>query len=331
MRESIIEVKELTKEYKSPRPTFWQKDTVVKAVNKVSFQLFSGESFGLVGESGCGKSTTGQLMLQLIKQTSGSIFYKGKDVSQFSSKELKDWRKEVQIVFQDPYSSLNPKRNIEWILNEPLEIHKIGTKATRKELVLQTLDDVGLDASYLKRMPFELSGGQRQRVAIASAIILKPEFILIDEGVSALDVSIQAQILNLLNELQKKYQLTYFFISHDLNVVQYFCDRIAVMYLGEIVEIVKTEDIGDMPQHPYAQALFSSIPHVVDRGHESIVLKGDIPSPSDPPSGCTFHTRCPSATEICKADKPDLKPVFENHLVSCHLKQNVAYEKRRAV
>lgn len=331
MREPIIEVKGLTKEYTVPRTNFWQKTTHVQAVNKVSLQLYSGESFGLVGESGCGKSTTGQLILQLIKQTSGSIFYKGEDVSQFSSKQLKNWRKEVQIVFQDPYSSLNPKKNIEWILNEPLEIHKIGTKASRKELIAKTLEDVGLDASYAKRMPDELSGGQRQRVAIASAIILKPEFIVIDEGVSALDVSVQAQILNLLKDLQKKYQLTYFFISHDLNVVQYFCDRIAVMYLGEIVEVLETEDVDKMPQHPYARALFSSIPHLIDQGHKSIVLKGDIPSPSNPPSGCTFHTRCPLATEACRTEKPELKLVKENHLVSCHLKKKKTFEKRNAV
>lgn len=331
MMEPIIEVKELTKQYKINRKHFLAKDTFVKAVNHISLKLYSGETFGLVGESGCGKSTTGQVILQLIKQTSGKIIYKGEDVSQFSAKRLKNWRREVQIVFQDPYSSLNPKKTIQWTLNEPLEIHNIGTKESRKALIIKTLEDVGLDANYLNRTPHELSGGQRQRVAIASAIILNPEFIVIDEGVSALDVSVQAQILNLLKELQKKYQLTYLFISHDLNVIQYFCDRIAVMYLGEIVEVVKTDEIGLMPQHPYAQALFSSIPHMNDDDQKSVVLKGDILSPNDLQSGCAFQTRCPLAMEVCKQEKPELKSIAENHVVSCHLKEEESYENRCAI
>ncbi|TQR17513.1 ABC transporter ATP-binding protein [Psychrobacillus vulpis] len=321
MIEPIIEVKDLTKQYKIDRKYFWAKDTFVKAVNNLSLQLHSGETFGLVGESGCGKSTTGQIILQLIKQTSGKVLYKGEDISRFSSKRLKAWRRKVQIVFQDPYSSLNPKKTIQWTLNEPLEIHGIGTKESRQELIIKTLEDVGLDANYLKRMPHELSGGQRQRIAIASAIILNPEFIVVDEGVSALDVSVQAQILNLLKNLQRKYQLTYLFISHDLNVVQYFCDRIAVMYLGEIVEIIKSDETSLMPKHPYSQALFSSIPQAFDNGQENIVLKGDIPSPSDLLPGCTFETRCPLAMEVCKKVKPTFKKITENHIVSCHLKE----------
>ncbi|MET3698779.1 peptide/nickel transport system ATP-binding protein/oligopeptide transport system ATP-binding protein [Bacillus oleivorans] len=313
----LLEVNILHKHYKHGKSGLFDKATFVKAVNGVTFSLYPGETFGLVGESGCGKSTTGQVILQLIKQTSGTIKYKGEDISSFSSSKLKEWRKAVQIVFQDPYSSLNPKKTIGWILNEPLVIHKIGNKASREKKILQILEDVGLDASFLNRYPHELSGGQRQRVAIASAIILNPEFIVIDEGVSALDVSVQAQILNLLKKLQKQYKLTYLFISHDLNVVRYFCDRIAVMYLGEIVEIGKAEDFGVKPLHPYADALFSAIP-TLDEEHHRIVLKGDLPNPSNPPSGCPFHTRCPYVLDICKTVKPETKSLREEHLVSCH-------------
>lgn len=331
MKKPLIELNNLSKSYKTSSKKLWGKSSIVKAVQNVSLQLYSGESFGLVGESGCGKSTTGQLLMQLIKPTNGKVFYKGEDVSQFSAKRLKAWRKEVQIVFQDPYSSLNPAKTIEWIINEPLEIHKIGSVDERKKKVLQTLEDVGLDSSYLKRKPHELSGGQRQRVAIASALILKPEFIVIDEGVSALDVSVQAQILNLLKELQGKYKITYFFISHDLNVVRYFCDRIAVMYLGEIVEIMYTDEMGRLPEHPYAQALFSSIPHVDNSSTEALVLKGELPSPSNPPTGCSFHTRCPFVKEICKSEKPKMQMISDSHEVSCHLKGEMTYQSRSAV
>lgn len=319
MTSLMIEVKNLSKDYKLKRQSIFEKDSYVKAVRNVSFRLFSGETLGLVGESGSGKSTTGQIILQLVKQTNGEVYYKGQDVSKFSVKELKSWRKHVQIVFQDPYSSLNPKKTIQWILTEPLAIHQIGTKSTRHEKVIKTLHDVGLDESYLKRYPHELSGGQRQRVAIASAIILNPELIVIDEGVSALDVSVQAQILNLLKELQDKYNLTYLFISHDLNVIQYFSDRIAVMYLGEIVEILNVDDVDGKPMHPYTQTLFSSIPQVIDSGGERIVLKGDIPSASNIPSGCAFHTRCPYVTDQCRTVKPNLKEIAHGHEVSCHL------------
>lgn len=314
-----MEVKNISKHFKLKRQSIFSKDSYVKAVQNVSFQLYSGETLGLVGESGSGKSTTGQIILQLVEQTTGEVFYKGQDVSKFSAKELKNWRKYVQIVFQDPYSSLNPKKTIQWILTEPLAIHRIGTKSTRHEMVIKTLHDVGLDESYLKRYPHELSGGQRQRVAIASAIILNPEIIVIDEGVSALDVSVQAQILNLLKELQEKYQLTYLFISHDLNVIQYLSDRIAVMYLGEIVEILNVDDVDGKPMHPYTRTLFSSIPQVDDSGDKRIVLTGDIPSASNVPSGCAFHTRCPYVTDKCKTVKPDLKEVSHGHDVRCHL------------
>ncbi|MBP3040323.1 ATP-binding cassette domain-containing protein [Bacillaceae bacterium Marseille-Q3522] len=315
----LIEADQIYKHYKQRKRNIFQKDIFVKAVNGVSFTLYPGESFGLVGESGCGKSTTGQVILQLIKQTSGTIKYKGRDISTFSVIEMKAWRKKVQIVFQDPYSALNPKKTIKWILQEPLEIHKIGDKKSRRKKVIQTLEDVGLDDSFLDRFPHELSGGQRQRVAIASAMILEPEFIVIDEGVSALDVSVQAQILNLLKKLQKKYDLTYLFISHDLNVVQYFCDRIAVMYLGEIVELGKTEEIGENPKHPYAEALFSANPTLNGEAASTIVLKGDVPNPASPPSGCPFHTRCRNVMEICKTAKPEYRQFETGQQVSCHL------------
>lgn len=327
----IIEVQELTKQYHIRRSQFWGKDQVVHAVNGVSFALQRGETFGLVGESGCGKSTTGQLIVQLVKQTSGKVLYNGEDVSSFSAKALKDWRKEVQIVFQDPYSSLNPKKTIEWILREPLDIHHIDRKENRQRRVIQVLEDVGLDASYLKRMPHELSGGQRQRIAIAAALILEPSFMVIDEGVSALDVSVQAQILNLLKQLQRQYELTYLFISHDLNVVQYFCDRIAVMYLGEIVEIVDVERMGRMPTHPYARALFSSIPQLDKEVVEKVVLKTELPSATDLPTGCTFHTRCPLATAQCKEEAPALLPIAEEHVVRCHRSKEVHHAHRLVV
>lgn len=321
----LIELQDVHKHYNQNKKSLFDTPPVVKAMNGISFSLQKGESFGLVGESGSGKSTTGQVILQLLHQTSGSIQYKGKDVTTFTKRQLKDWRKNVQIVFQDPYSSLNPKKTIKWILHEPLEIHHIGDKAFREEKVHEKIYDVGLDASFLYRYPHELSGGQRQRVAIASALILEPEFIVIDEGVSALDVSVQAQILNLLNKLQEKYTLTYLFISHDLNVVQYFCDRIAIMYLGEIVEMGKTENIGSKPKHPYTEALFSAIPHL-DSDEKRIALKGDIPDPSNPPAGCPFHTRCAKAMDICVDVKPEEFITHSTHHVKCHLySQQTAY------
>ncbi|WP_156289566.1 ABC transporter ATP-binding protein [Oceanobacillus salinisoli] len=318
MKEPIVQVENVFKHYKQSQGNFSGRDAYVKAVNGVTFSLYEGESFGLVGESGSGKSTIGQVMLQLIQPTSGVVKYKGRDVSTFSRKERKAWRKDVQIVFQDPYSSLNPKKTVGWILNEPLQIHKIGDKSYRKQKIMQTLEEVGLDASYLNRYPHELSGGQRQRVAIASAIILNPELIVIDEGVSALDVSVQAQILNLLKSLQRKYHLTYLFISHDLNVVQYFCDRIAVMYLGELMEIGKTEELGTKPKHPYAEALFSSI-LMHNEAENRIVLEGDLPNPSNPPAGCPFHSRCIHKMDICKTTKPANQYLGGQHQVSCHL------------
>ncbi|CQR46813.1 Oligopeptide transport ATP-binding protein OppF [Paraliobacillus sp. PM-2] len=262
MVDSIIEVKNLTKTYKVAKKKLSQKATYIHAVKDVSFQVFSGETFGIVGESGSGKSTIAHLIMGINKMTDGKINFKGRNITHLSRSENKELYRQLQIVFQDPYSSLNPKRSIEWILTEPLIIHKIGTKEWRKKRVIEVLEEVGLGESYLKKMPHELSGGQRQRVVIASALILQPEVIIIDEGVSSLDVSIQASILNLLNDLKAKHNLTYIFISHDLNVVQYFCDRIAVVYLGEFIELFHTEEYNQVEHADYTEKLFNAIPSV---------------------------------------------------------------------
>ncbi|NBJ68231.1 MULTISPECIES: ABC transporter ATP-binding protein [Clostridia] len=323
----LIEVEEVKKYYKQTHRQLWGKDSLIKAVNGISFSLYEGETFGLVGESGSGKTTTGQLLVQLLKQTEGKIRFKGKDVSKFSAKQLKAWRKEVQIVFQDPYSSLNPKKTVQWILHEPLALHKLGDKSSRYKKMLQTLSDVGLDKSYLSRYPHELSGGQRQRIAIAAALILEPQFIVIDEGVSALDVSVQAQILNLLKDLQQQYLLTYFFISHDLNVVQYFCDRIAVMYLGEIVELGKTADIIKAREHPYSEALFSALP-TIENSFAVMQIQGEISDASQFLEGCAFQARCPYVYELCKREKPVVQKINDGHLVACHRIQKRKEEER---
>ncbi|WP_068673358.1 ABC transporter ATP-binding protein [Oceanobacillus sp. Castelsardo] len=318
MTTPIIEVEDLHKFFKQARKNSLDKNKYVRAVNEVSFSLCEGESFGLVGESGSGKSTLGQVILQLIKQTSGTVKYRGKNVSSFTKKELKAWRRQVQIVFQNPYASLNPKKSIGWTVEEPLHIHKIGDRVFRRQRAIEVLEEVGLDHSFMDRYPHELSGGQRQRIAIATAIILEPEFIVIDEGVSALDVSVQAQILNLLKKLQRKYKLTYLFISHDLNVVQYFCNRIAVMYLGEIIEIGKTVELGSSPKHPYTKGLFSSILSI-EEADELKLLEGDLHRFSNDIEACPFHDRCKFAMDICQSVKPKRQKVGNYHEVGCHL------------
>lgn len=291
----------------------------VKAVDGLSFDIREGETFGLVGESGCGKSTTGQILVKLVEASGGSIYYEGQNLTDKSKKVMKALRRDLQIVFQDPYASLNPKKKIGWLLEEPLIIHRIGDKKERQRLVTEVLEQVGLDQSYLNRYPHELSGGQRQRIGIASALVLNPKFIVIDEAVSALDVSVQSQILNLLKDLQRQRNLTYLFISHDLNVVQFMSDRVGVMYLGKIVEIFDVNAEKNTPVHPYTQALFSAVPSVSGENKERIVLRGDVPSPLEPPSGCTFHPRCPFATEHCSLITPELKDYAANHQVRCHL------------
>lgn len=311
--EVLISIKNLNKEFKSNGKT-------VHAVNNVSLDIYKGETLGLVGESGCGKSTLGNMLVHLHTPTSGDIFYEGREISRLKAKDVKQLYKKIQIIFQDPYSSLDPKKTIGWLIEEPLIIHKIGSqKEEREKIMLDIMEVVGMDRSYLKKYPNQLSGGQRQRVAIAIALVLNPEFVVCDEAVSALDVSVQAQVLNLLKSLQEKFSLTYLFISHNLNVVSYMSDRVGVMYLGEIVELGDVAEISENPLHPYSQALFSASLGVEKSTEARIILKGDLPSPSNPPSGCPFHTRCFAAMDKCKDCKPQLKNMGNGHWCACHL------------
>jgi oligopeptide/dipeptide ABC transporter ATP-binding protein len=292
----------------------------VNAVTDVSFQLYEGETYGLVGESGSGKSTTGRTILGLTPASSGQVIYQDQDLVTLSRKEMRKLRKDIQIVFQDPFSSLNPRKRIGQILEESLIIHKMGDKAQRQEAVFNILDTVGLQSEHYFRYPHEFSGGQRQRLGLARALIMNPKIIICDEPVSALDVSIQSQILNMLKQLQRELKLTLLFITHDISVVRYISDRIGIMYLGKIVEEALTDDLFHEPLHPYTKALFSAIPDFTrHRLKERIVLKGEIPSPLSPPSGCVFHTRCPYATERCREEVPVLREIQANHKVACHL------------
>lgn len=299
---------------------FWGNAGEVKAVNDISFQLHEGETYGLVGESGCGKSTTGRSVLRLIEPTDGHAYYEGKDIFAMSNKEFSTLRQEIQIVFQDPYSSLNPRKRIGQILEEPLAIHSIGTKHTRPLIIMDILEKVGMRIDHYYRYPHELSGGQRQRIGLARALVVNPKIVIADEPVSALDVSIQSQVINLLLKLQQDMGLTYLFIAHDISVVRHLADRIGVMYLGKIVEEMPAENSIESPLHPYTQALISAVP-VADTQvkKDRIILKGDVPSPINPPSGCVFHTRCPHVMEICKTTVPVMKEITEGHSTACHL------------
>ncbi|MGE7675302.1 ABC transporter ATP-binding protein [Lysinibacillus sp. NPDC094403] len=292
----------------------------VKAVDDVSFEVFEGETLGIVGESGCGKSTTGRLLMRLLEPTEGKIEFAGKMISELSNNEMRKARRDIQMIFQDPYASLNPRHNIGKILEEPLIVHGMGNAKERKQKVLELLEIVGLNEYHVKRYPHQFSGGQRQRIGIARALMTNPRLIIADEPVSALDVSIQAQVLNLLQNLQKELKLTYIFISHDLGVVRHISNRVGVMYLGKIVELTASEDLYAEPLHPYTQALLSSVP-VPDPAfeREQLIISGDIPSASNPPSGCTFHTRCPFKNEECSQVVPKLQEVKPGHYVACHL------------
>ncbi len=321
----LVSVRNLVKSFPIRGGLFSREVASVKAVSGVSFEIMKGETLGLVGESGCGKSTLGRSILRLIEPTEGQILFMGKDITQLSGTELRKLRRHMQIIFQDPYASLNPRMTVESILGEPLEIHKIGqSRHEKRQRILKLLDLCGLRREAISRYPHEFSGGQRQRICIARALAVEPEFIVCDEPVSALDVSIQAQIVNLMQDLQKELKLTYLFIAHDLKVVEHISTRVAVMYLGKIVEMASAEDLYRQPKHPYTQALLSAIP-IPDPNYkkERVLLKGDVPSPISPPSGCHFHPRCPKAEPNCKIDAPSLRsvsdlPGYSQHTVSCH-------------
>ncbi|MDX5475993.1 MAG: ATP-binding cassette domain-containing protein [Bacillaceae bacterium] len=309
----LVELKNLTKHFRV-------NGGVVKAVDGVDLSIFPGETVGLVGESGCGKSTIGKTTIRLFEATDGEVLFEGKDIYRYSEKQLNQLRKEMQIIFQDPYASLNPRMTVESIIGEPIDIHRIWKGKERKERIKELLRLVGLNEEHMQRYPHEFSGGQRQRIGIARALALQPKFIVCDEPISALDVSIQAQVVNLLKELQEKFNLTYLFIAHDLSMVKYISDRILVMYLGNMMELASSDELCEEPLHPYTQALLSAVPNPKPGGgRERIVLEGDVPSPLNPPSGCVFHTRCPHAMPQCKSDKPSWQEVKNNHFVACHL------------
>ena len=297
----------------------------VQAVNGVSLDILEGETMGLVGESGCGKSTLGRMLLHLITPTEGEILYRGEDIVAMKGEKLRQMRRKMQIVFQDPYASLNPRMTVFENIVSGLEAFQIGTRRQREEKVLKIMEEVGIARHLMHRYPHEFSGGQRQRMGIARALVLGPEFVVCDEPVSALDVSVRSQVLNLMAELQKNYHLTYLFISHDLSVIRHICTRVAVMYLGQIVEIAPTDTLFENPAHPYTKALLSAIPIPdVGAGRKRQVLQGDVPSPINPPAGCKFHTRCPYATDLCRTKDPALCQVEPGHAAACHLLQKQA-------
>ena len=322
MSEQLLSVEGLTKHFRLEAKGLFEKGPLLRAVDGIDFVLERGETLGLVGESGCGKSTTARLVLRLIEATGGSINFNGIDVLQCSTAELRQLRREMQLVFQDPLASLNPRMSVGVSIAEPLRFHGIGSQIKRFQQARELLEVVGLSADYFDRLPHEFSGGQNQRVAIARALILQPKLVILDEPVSALDVSIRAQILNLLSDLQNQFHLTYMFISHDLSVVKHFCDRTCVLYLGKIVEIADSELLYREPLHPYTQALIEAIP-ASDLDTPSVTeragLEGDIPSPIDPPSGCRFHTRCPMRMDKCSQETPQLREVKPGHRVACFL------------
>ncbi len=320
----LLEVKNLKKYFSLRGGFLFQSSSgIIKAVDDISFSIEEGETFGLVGESGCGKSTTARVILRLIQHSSGSVIYDGEDLFSLNYNQMFKLRKNIQIIFQDPYASLSPRMTVGDIISEPLEIHRIGNRSKRIKRVKELLDVVGLNREHLNRYPHEFSGGQRQRIGIARALALTPRLLLCDEPVSALDVSVQAQILNLLADLQKEFNLTYLFIAHDLSVVKHVSDKVGVMYLGKLVEIADSADLYSKPLHPYTMGLLSAVPipdPELERQRKRIVLEGDVPSPLNPPAGCTFHPRCPIAKDICSKEIPSLRNYGKNgknHYAAC--------------
>jgi oligopeptide/dipeptide ABC transporter ATP-binding protein len=319
--EDFLRVEHLKTYYPAGKNFFGGTNSYVKAVDDVSFSLGKGETLGLVGESGCGKSTLGRSVLRLEEALSGAIFYKGRDILKLNEEEMRTLREEIQIIFQDPYSSLNPKMTVGEIVGEPMLVHGVCSARERGSRVGELLEMVGLKPEYAKRYPHQFSGGQRQRIGIARALAVRPQLIVCDEAVSALDVSIQAQILNLLARLQKELDLSYLFIGHGLATVKHISNRIGVMYLGKLVELADSDELYRQPAHPYSQALISAIPEPdPDAKRQRLILSGDVPSPSNPPEGCRFHTRCPQRVSACDHEEPELREISEGHTVACHLK-----------
>lgn len=317
-KDYLVEVKNLKKFFKIG-------DKELKAVNDISFGIKRGETLGIVGESGCGKSTAGRTILRLYEPTGGQVLFEGKDVTKLNNQELKDMRRSMQMIFQDPYASLNPRMTVGDIIGEALDIHGLATGQKRKERIQELLSLVSLNPEHINRFPHEFSGGQRQRIGIARALAVEPKFIVCDEPISALDVSVQAQVVNLLEQLQEKMGLTYMFIAHDLSMVKYISDRVGVMYLGKMVELADADKLYEKPLHPYTQALLSAIPipdPEIERKRERIVLEGDVPSPMNPPSGCHFRTRCPKAMPECAAAEPVWREIEPGHFTACHLYNN---------
>lgn len=312
----ILEVRNLQKHFQVGN------GKILKAVDNLNFSIEQGETFGLVGESGCGKSTAGRTIIRLYEATGGEVLFNGENIHKLRGRKLNDFRRQMQMVFQDPYASLNPRMTVGNIIAEGVDIHGLYTGAKRKERVFELLDAVGLNSEHASRFPHEFSGGQRQRIGIARALAIEPQFIIADEPISALDVSVQAQVVNLFKKLQKEHGLTYLFIAHDLAMVKHISDRIGVMYLGKLVEVTTSDELYAKPLHPYTQSLLSAIPipdPEIERTRERIILQGEIPSPLNPPSGCPFRTRCPKAMPECAASMPEFKEVEPNHYVACHL------------
>jgi oligopeptide transport system ATP-binding protein len=319
---ALVQVRDLEKHFPITSGIVFQKQVgAIRAVDGVTFDIYRGETLGLVGESGCGKTTAGRTILQLYRPTGGHVIFDGTDLTELKGEDLRRMRQRMQMIFQDPFASLNPRMTISRIVSEPLRSHNLASGKARDDRVRDLLHLVRLDARFINRYPHEFSGGQRQRVGIARALASNPEFIVCDEPISALDVSIQAQVVNLLEDLQADLGLTYLFIAHDLSMVRHICNRVAVMYLGKLVELAKKNELYDHSQHPYTQALLSAVPvpdPAVERQRKRVVLEGDVPSPANPPQGCNFSTRCPVAIEICSREEPEWRLVADDHFVACH-------------